>query len=111
MPKASPPTAPEPCNNKDEDEDHAASSLQSEFIPLVCSTAQPADLCHGDVNNVNDSMMTTMLTMMMAVMMTVIMTLIAPMMLTMVTDMIFVKTFTRPEFLGPIFYTKMRKSK
>ena len=24
-------------------------------------------------------------------------------------DMIFVKTFTRPEFLGPIFYTKTRK--
>ena len=25
-------------------------------------------------------------------------------------DMIFVKTFTRPEFSGPKFYTKMRKS-
>ena len=24
-------------------------------------------------------------------------------------DMIFVKTFTRPEFLGPKFYTKARK--
>ena len=32
------------------------------------------------------------------------------MMLVYITDMIFVKTFTRPEFLGQNFYIKMRKS-